>query len=220
MEGSFILRPSPPEYEELLYGPGPPALASNRLGLTFHVGWFDFGGQVALGETLPAGPTLALSIPTRTRMRSIRLEAGSYFWSYERYAKAQLDVSLRATFQTKRDGARTYAEYRARLPATAAPAAPPPDADTGVAPERVLDEATWEQREALYRERKIGVWRGVVWPYANTFGFFTTLLIPAGTSCLGVGEYGPGFALLGGWSALVGYTLFAEGAALVAGASF
>jgi hypothetical protein len=84
-------------------------------------------------------------------------------------------------------------------------------ADTGVAPANVLNQDDWEKRRAWYQDNKIGAWRGVVWPYVNTFGVVTTLFFPAGTSCLGVGDFGPGFALMGGWAALLAYNIVGDG---------
>ncbi len=107
---------------------------------------------------------------------------------------------LEAKIRFKSDTAlaRDYDRYRRIHPG---PIAPPAVAVVDSA-SPALDEDQWNRNWALYQEDKIGAWQGVVWPYVNTFGLYTTLYIPAGTNCLAVGRYAPGFALLGGWVAV------------------
>lgn len=206
----ILMGDSRPARENSPYWFGYDADPTGRLALAFHVGWFDLAGQALLGDALAAGPAVRLNIPTRTRLRRVSLEASGYAWNGSAAPRMEASFGLRATFLAgRREPARTYGEYRSRMP-PGSEAAPPPPADTGVAPVAILDQATWEQREALYQDGKIGVWRGIVWPYANTFGYLTTFLIPSGTSCLGVGDFGPGFALMGAWAALAAYATIGD----------
>lgn len=69
----------------------------------------------------------------------------------------------------------------------------------------ILDETKWNAITD-YNNERIGVWRGVVWPYVNTFGIYTTLFSPAGTSSLAVGNYNQGLLLLGGVATGFGLT--------------
>jgi len=185
---------------------------AHRVALSFHLGIFDFGGQVLPARQLAAGPMVRLNIPTHTVLRNLSLEAGAYFWSKEGSAQSTGNLGIRATFHAPRAPGdhETYAEYRKQKPAGAIASASVP-VDTSVAPPEILDQASWEKRRTWYQDQKIGVWRGTVWPYVNTFGFYTTFFVPAGTSCLAVGDYLPGFVLLGGWAAIFTYNTFGNG---------
>jgi hypothetical protein len=73
-----------------------------------------------------------------------------------------------------------------------------------------LDSATWARNWALYQDEKIGMWRGTVWPYLNTFGMITSLYSPVGTTCLSVGAYKPGSFLMAGWATSLLAILFSD----------
>jgi hypothetical protein len=157
--------------------------------------------------TLPAygmfGPTLEVKIHSWGILRDLGLGM-QFLLNGADGGGSVMTGHLEAKIRFKSDTAlaRDYDRYRRGHPGPIAPPAAPLAASAEDSASPALDEDQWNRNWALYREDRIGPWQGVVWPYVNTFGVYTTIYIPAGTNCLSVGCYAPGFVLLGGWAAI------------------
>jgi hypothetical protein len=191
----------PEGYREL-----PPAwtasehIPASRIALDFTAGNWSFEGQ-ALPAFGVAGLGFGWHWPLRTILWDVGLNVGML--SAIDHVSPVMTGRLEAAFRGPRGAgmARTYSGYRRRtLPdrpadslAARDTATLPPVTDVGR-----LSEADWNRNWALYQEDRIGFWRGTAWPYVNTFGWFTTFIIPAGTSCMAVNEYIPGAVMFAG----------------------
>ena len=157
--------------------------------------------------TLPAygmtGPTLEVKFPSWGFLRDLGFGV-EYLLNPTDGGGSVLAGHLEARIRSKsdtipsRDYSRNRRGRRGYPGPTAGPGAFAEDSAT-----LAQDVALWNRNRALYRENRIGAWRGLVWPYVNTFGVYTTIYIPAGTSCLSVGCKTAGLVLLGGWAATI-----------------
>lgn len=241
LSGNFILdypryRPEMDPYLPLQSRHG-----THSLGLTLHKGRWDLGAVgFPTYRIAGAKVRWKIETRSLLRRFSLGLEAyGGGAMAYRQMGIYAGGISFEGDFRTPKDEAvvRSYADYR-RNRAEATPgrapeqesADPATAAARGIAPDPAhldpaipgpgvqdpnghepLSEEQWRRNMADYERERIGTFRGVVWPYLNTFGYFTTYIVPAGTSSLAVGETVPGFTMLLIWCGLfAGLTLDAE----------